>query len=60
MTPKILCMSAMLLASTLSATAQDNDPFAPPTRSQDQGFIYRNTIPQGFETHIMVNNDADR
>ena len=60
MTPKILSMSAILFASTLSATAQDNDPFAPPTRSQDQGFIYRNTIPQGFETHIMVNNDVDR
>lgn len=60
MTPKILSMSAILFASTLGATAQDKDPFAPPTRSQDQGFIYRNAIPQGFETHIIVNNDADR
>ncbi|WP_415400989.1 ester cyclase [Tateyamaria sp. SN3-11] len=53
-------MFAIMFASTLSATAQDNDPFAPPTRSQDQGFIYRNAIPLGFETHIIVNNDADR
>ncbi|MEL6296441.1 MAG: ester cyclase [Pseudomonadota bacterium] len=52
--------SAMLLACTLGAAAQDNDPFAPPTRSQDQGFIYRNSIPQNFETHIIVNNDVDR
>ena len=51
--------SATLLAFTLGAGAED-DPFAPPTRSQEQGFIHRNTIPTEFETHIIANNDADR
>ena len=63
MTPKITALSAALILSfTLAheATAQEADPFAPPTRSQDQGFIYRNAIPQGFETHILVNNDTAR
>ena len=63
MTPKITALSAALILSfTLAheATAQEADPFAPPTRSQDQGFIYRNSIPQEFETHILVNNDTDR
>ncbi|MEO0753093.1 MAG: nuclear transport factor 2 family protein [Pseudomonadota bacterium] len=63
MTPKITALSAALILSfTLAneATAQEADPFAPPTRSQDQGFIYRNSIPQGFDTHILVNNDVDR
>ena len=63
MTPKITALSAALILSfTLAheATAQEADPFAPPTRSQDQGVIYRNAIPQGFETHILVNNDTDR
>ena len=52
--------SALLVACTLGAAAQDTDPFAPPTRSQDQGFIYRNSVPQNFETHIMVNSEEDR
>ncbi|MEL6467716.1 MAG: ester cyclase [Pseudomonadota bacterium] len=60
MTLRNLTMSAALFASALGAAAQDVDPFAPPTRSQDQGFIYRNSIPTGFETHIIVNNEADR
>ncbi|MEL6646503.1 MAG: nuclear transport factor 2 family protein [Pseudomonadota bacterium] len=63
MTPKITALSAALILSfTLAneATSQEADPFAPPTRSQDQGFIYRNSIPQEFETHILVNNDTDR
>ena len=63
MTPKITALTAALILSfTLAneATAQEADPFAPPTRSQDQGFIYRNSIPQEFETHILVNNDTDR
>ncbi|MEM9212235.1 MAG: hypothetical protein AAGA63_12195 [Pseudomonadota bacterium] len=63
MTPKITALSAALLLSfTLAneAIAQEVDPFAPPTRSQDQGFIYRNSIPEGFETHVLVNNDTDR
>lgn len=52
--------STVLLASALGAQGQEKDAFAPPTRSQDQGFIYRNTIPQNFKTHILVNNDQDR
>ncbi|TQV77898.1 nuclear transport factor 2 family protein [Denitrobaculum tricleocarpae] len=52
--------SAAFLAFSLDVAAQERDPFAPPTRSQDQGFIYRNTIPKDFETHIIVNNEADR
>ncbi|MEM7778725.1 MAG: hypothetical protein AAF732_24360 [Pseudomonadota bacterium] len=56
----IACGLIVLLASELGAQAQEKDPFAPPTRSQDQGFIYRNTIPQNFETHIIVNNEEDR
>lgn len=51
---------ATLLALTLGAAAQEKDPFAPPTRAWEQGFIYRNTIPQDFETHIIVNNETDR
>ena len=51
---------ALCLALTGGAKDQDKDPFAPPTRSQDQGFIYRNSIPQEFDTHILVNNDVDR
>lgn len=51
-------LSVMMLA--FGAGAQDSDPFAAPTRSQDQGFIYRNSIPKNFETHISVNNDVDR
>lgn len=64
MTTKSTKLATLLLAAVfacpIGATAQDVDPFAPPTRSQDQGFIYRNSIPKDFETHIMVNNDADR
>ena len=63
MTPKTTALPAALILSLLlsnEAIAQEADPFAPPTRSQDQGFIYRNAIPQGFETHILVNNDTDR
>lgn len=52
--------SAVFLAFSLDAEAQERDPFAPPTRSQDQGFIYRNSIPEDFETHIIVNNETDR
>ncbi len=52
--------AALCLACAGGALAQDRDPFAPPTRSQDQGFIYRNSIPQGFETHILVNNEQDQ
>ncbi|MEM9210954.1 MAG: ester cyclase [Pseudomonadota bacterium] len=52
--------ATLCLVITGAAHAQENDPFAPPTRSQDQGFIYRNSIPEGFETHIIVNNDKDR
>ena len=60
MNKRTLTLSATLLACAVSAAAQQNDPFAPPTRSQDQGFIYRNAIPQDFETHIMVNTEEDR
>ena len=63
MTPKITALSAALLLSfTLAneAIAQEVDPIAPPTRSQDQGFIYRNSNPQWFDTHVLVKNDTDR
>lgn len=56
---KIATASVIFLTLATVTVAQEN-AFAPPTRSQDQGFIYRNEVPTGFETHIIVNNEADR
>jgi len=47
------------MASTSVATAQENDPFAPPTRAWQQGSIYRNTVPTEFETHILAETEAE-
>lgn len=44
---------------SVGVLAQEKDPFAPPTISQDQGFIYRNSIPKNFETHISASNELD-
>lgn len=53
--------AALAFFSTVQiSAAQDADPFAPPTRSQDQGLIHRNVVPKDFTTHIMVNTDEDR
>lgn len=36
------------------------DPFAPPTRAWEQGSIYRNSIPQDFETLILADTDEEK
>jgi len=47
--------------SEVSAKPQeDEDPFARPTKSQDQQMDRRNTVPKGYETHIIVGSEADR
>ncbi|MEM7662751.1 MAG: hypothetical protein AAF292_10915 [Pseudomonadota bacterium] len=45
-------------ASTVPQLA--NEAFAPPTKSQDQQMDKRNTVPQDFETHIIVADEAGR
>lgn len=47
-------------ASVAEATKEAEDPFAQPTRAWQQGMIYKNTIPEEFETVIIANTDADR
>jgi len=37
-----------------------DEAFAPPTKSQDQQMDKRNTVPQDFETHIIVADEAGR
>lgn len=50
---------AVLLAATPPVVAQENDPFAPPTRAWEQGSIYRNSVPTDFETHILAETEAE-
>lgn len=41
--------------------AQGNeDPFARPTKSQDQQMDRRNTPPESYETHIILGDETDR
>ena len=48
------------MAAQSAASAAQSDPFAPPTRAWEQGAIYRNTIPQNFETLILANTEAEK
>ena len=63
MTPSLttLTSSALVafLASSNLATAQANNPFAPPTRAWEQAAIHKNTIPTEFETHILAETEAE-
>jgi len=40
--------------------SDEEDPFARPTKSQDQQMDRRNTVPKGYETHIILGSEADR
>lgn len=56
---KIAVATLVLVASGSSGVAQDTDAFAPPTRAWEQGAIFRNSIPQTFETHILAETSAE-
>lgn len=62
MTQALSCKLAPVafLALALGASADERDPFAPPTRAFEQAPIYQNQIPKEFTTHIIAANDADR
>ncbi|MEM0947265.1 MAG: hypothetical protein AAGB07_00105 [Pseudomonadota bacterium] len=47
------------VALSMGAAAQD-DPFAAPERAWQQGAIYKNTIPQGWETLILADTEEER
>lgn len=48
----------VVVALTMSAAAQE-DPFAPPQRAWQQGAIYKNTIPTGWETLILADTEEE-
>lgn len=43
-----------------TTVGQEEDPFARPTKSQDQQMDRRNTVPEDFETHIILGDESDR
>ena len=47
-------------ATNAPGNTQEEDPFARPTKSQDQQMDRRNTVPEGYETHIILGSEADR
>lgn len=47
-------------ASQGTAVGQEEDPFARPTKSQDQQMDRRNIVPENFETHIILGDESDR
>ncbi|MEM9394693.1 MAG: nuclear transport factor 2 family protein [Pseudomonadota bacterium] len=47
-----------VVALTMGAAAQQ-DPFAPPERAWQQGAIYKNTIPTGWETLILADTEEE-
>lgn len=51
-------LAAVASATALPAVAQSVPQ--PPTRSQEQGLNYRNTVPKEFETIIIAATDEDR
>ncbi|MEM8870104.1 MAG: hypothetical protein AAGB10_16260 [Pseudomonadota bacterium] len=63
MTPRtdgLLAVATLaLITLTPPVVAQENDPFAPPTRAWEQGAIYKNTVPTDFETHILAETEAE-
>lgn len=56
---KIAVSALVLVAGTSSGIAQESSPFAPPTRAWEQGAIFRNSIPETFETHILAETSAE-
>ncbi|MEO0367974.1 MAG: nuclear transport factor 2 family protein [Pseudomonadota bacterium] len=50
----VVCLALPFLAQAETPS----DPFAPPTKSQDQQMDKRNTVPTGYETHIIVVDEA--
>ncbi|MEM9739008.1 MAG: nuclear transport factor 2 family protein [Pseudomonadota bacterium] len=50
---------AVIIAVAAPGSAQEADPFAPPTRAWEQGSIYKNTVPTDFETHILAETEAE-
>ncbi|MEM7746836.1 MAG: ester cyclase [Pseudomonadota bacterium] len=53
-------MLALPIATPLAIAQNAKARNKPPTTSQDQGFNYRNSIPQNFKTEIIAGNDKDR
>ncbi|MEM6604473.1 MAG: nuclear transport factor 2 family protein [Pseudomonadota bacterium] len=57
-------LSALMVWSLvfpIDAIAQsEDDPFARPSKSQDQQVDRRNVIPADFETHIILGDESDR
>lgn len=54
------CM-ILILSGILSVHAEDKeDPFARPSKSQDQQVDRRNRVPSNFETHIILGSESDR
>lgn len=51
---------SLLSFSSLSSAEDAVDPFARPTKSQDQKMDKRNVVPTSFTTHIIAADDAGR
>jgi len=47
-------------SGTVDRAQGNEDPFARPTKSQDQQMDRRNTPPENYETHIILGDETDR
>ena len=51
--------AVLLVGLSSNAAAQEDNPFAPPERAWQQGMIYRNTVPTGFEPLILADTPEE-
>ncbi|MEM6691835.1 MAG: nuclear transport factor 2 family protein [Planctomycetota bacterium] len=60
MSPLTVWVTCILAWPVFVSAQVEGDPFAPPSKSQDQQVDRRNVVPAEFETHIILGSESDR